>query len=54
MLQPTMNFYYWKEGNKIVVQNMIMGMEGQKHSHSPQEFEEWKKDIPEENLIKLK
>lgn len=48
-----MNFYYWKENGKIIVQNMLMGMEGQKHSHSPEEFKEWSKDIPTKNLIQI-
>ena len=53
MLKPEMNFYYWKEGDKIVVQNMVMGMKGQEHTHTMKGFERWKKDIPEKNLIKL-
>jgi len=53
MLRPEMNFYYWKEGDKIVVQNMVMGMKGQEHTHTIKEFEVWKKDIPKKNLIKL-
>lgn len=48
-----MNFYYWEEGDRIVVQNMIMGMKGQEHKHTKQEFEEWKRDIPKKNLIKV-
>lgn len=48
-----MNFYYWEEGGQIVVQNMIMGLEGQKHTHTKAGFKEWSKDIPKENLIKL-
>jgi len=53
MKKPEMNFYYWKEGSKIVVQNMVMGMEGQKHEHTIEEFKKWKKDISEKNLIKI-
>ena len=48
-----MNFYYWIKNDKVVVQNMLMGMEGQRHEHTVEEFKEWKKDIPKKNLIKL-
>ena len=48
-----MNFYYWKERDKIVVQNMVMGYEGQKHSHTPEEFKNWSKDISKKNLIQI-
>jgi len=46
-----MNFYWWIENGKVVVQNMVMGLEGQKHVHTKREFEEWRKDIPDKNLI---
>ena len=48
-----MNFYYWEENGKIVVQNAAGGFMGQKHEHTQDEFAEWSKDIPEENLVKL-
>jgi hypothetical protein len=48
-----MNFYYWEEGDKIVVQNMAMGLCGQKHTHTPEDFDRWKKDIPIKNLIHI-
>ena len=52
---PTMNFYYWKEGEKVVVQNAVMGMMGQKHTHTQKGFRDWIKrsNIPQENLIDL-
>ena len=51
----TMNFYYWKEGNKVIVQNMVGGYSGQKHEHTPEDFQRWIKEgnIKEENLIEL-
>jgi hypothetical protein len=49
-----MNFYWWKENGKIIVQNMIMGLKGQKHEHTPEDFEQWKKDIPAKNLTQIK
>jgi len=48
-----MNFYWWKKGKKIVVQNAAMGMLGQKHEHTLKDFNRWKKDIPEKNLIHI-
>lgn len=49
-----MNFYWWRENGKIIVQNMIMGMEGQRHEHTPGEFEKWSKGVPAKNLIQIK
>lgn len=50
----TMRFYYWKEGNEIVVQNMVAGHEGQKHRHSLEDFENWKQQIKNpEHLVNL-
>lgn len=48
-----MNFYWWKENDKITVQNAVMGHMGQKHEHTIKGFNEWKKDIKPERLIKL-
>ena len=48
-----MTHYYWKEKSKIIVQNAVMGHMGQKHTHSIEEFEEWKKEIPKEHLVNL-
>lgn len=48
-----MYHYYWREGDKIVVQNMVGPYEGQKHEHTKEEFEEWKKNINPEHLIDL-
>jgi len=48
-----MNFYWHKENDKIIVQNMCMGMQGQLHEHTPKDFERWKKDIPAKNLIQV-
>ncbi len=47
MPQPmtTMVHYYWKEGNEIVVQNMVGGYTGQLHRHTPEDFERWKQKI---------
>ena len=44
MFQTEMHFYYYREDNKICVQNMVGGMCGQFHKHTPQEFELWKKE----------
>ena len=49
----TMYHYYWKKNNTIIVQNMVMGMEGQLHRHSLEDFEKWKKNINPEHLINL-
>lgn len=54
LMQPEMNFYWWREKGKIVVQNAIMGMMGQKHTHTEADFERWSKDIPPKNLIEIK
>ena len=48
-----MNFYYWKENGKIVVRTSIMGMLGQRHEHTLEDFKKWKKDIPEKYLIHI-
>jgi len=45
-----MNFYWWKKNGKIVVQNMVGGMMGQKHEHTLAGFKKWKKGIPKEYL----
>ena len=47
----TMRFYWRKENGLIIVENWVMGMKGQTHSHTPAEFEEWKKNVPEDDLI---
>jgi len=49
----TMYFYYWRESNQIVVQNMVGGYEGQKHKHSLENFKEWKKNVNPEHLVDL-
>ena len=36
--------YYHKEGNKIIVQNMVGVYLGQKHEHTPQSFKAWRQD----------
>lgn len=48
-----MNFYYWHEKDKVVVQNAVMGMMGQKHVHTEKDFKQWRKDISPKNLICL-
>lgn len=51
----TMRHYYCKEDGKIVVQNAVAGHLGQKHEHTPEEFEQWVKDndIKPQQLINL-
>lgn len=53
MFMAEMNFYWWKEKGKVCVQNMIAGVKGQYHEHTPEEFENWKADIDEKHLHKL-
>lgn len=50
-----MYHYFWREGDKVVVQNAVMGQMGQQHTHTPEGFERWKKDnkIDPECLINL-
>ena len=48
-----MRFYWWVEKRKIVVQNCVMDMMGQKHIHTKKEFEQWKKNVPPESLIHI-
>ena len=48
---------YYVSTNKdgtIHVQNCIMGRFGQHHVHSKKGFENWKKNISEKDIIKLK
>jgi hypothetical protein len=56
MLGYEMNFYWWREGEIIKVQNAIGGHLGQLHEHSPEDFEKWQKDskIDQKNLKHLK
>lgn len=51
----TMRHYWWEEDGKIVVQNAVAGHLGQKHEHTPEEFERWVKDndIKPELLIRV-
>lgn len=49
-----MQFYWWRENGRIVVQNMLMGLEGQKHSHTEEEFRQWAEGIPPESLHEIK
>jgi len=49
----TMYYYYWKEDNEIVIQNMVGGLEGQLHRHSSEDFERWKEGINPDHLINL-
>jgi hypothetical protein len=43
---------HWRrEGDKIIVQNMVGPYPGQLHEHTEEEFREWSKDIPEDRLI---
>ena len=52
----TMKHYYWEKDNKIIVQNCVMGMMGQQHEHTKDDFADWirKNKIKEENLILMK
>ena len=52
-MKTEMYFYYHRENGKVIVQNAIMGMLGQEHEHSEEEFKEWSKDIPEKYLINI-
>lgn len=51
----TMIHYHWREGGEVVVQNMVGGMKGQTHRHSPEGFKRWieKNGIKEEHLVDL-
>jgi len=53
MTALTTTYYYWREGNQIVVQNMVGGYEGQKHKHTIEDFKRWKKDIDPKHLVDL-
>ena len=54
MFLAEMHFYYWWEkDSKICVQNIVAGMKGQYHEHTPEEFENWKAGIEEKYLHKL-
>jgi len=46
--------YYWKEGDQIIVQNVIGGFRGQEHKHTPESFENWKEKAKGWELIKIK
>lgn len=35
---------WWREGDEIVVQNVIGVHLGQQHRHTPEGFERWRKD----------
>lgn len=37
----------------IEVQNVVMGMFGQKHTHTKKGFGKWKKDIDEKYIVYL-
>lgn len=46
MLGQQMTFYCTKETDGTIhVQNAIMGMMGQHHVHTPEDFDRWKADI---------
>lgn len=47
------HFYWWKERNKIILQEIVMGMKGQKYKYTIKDFKEWKKGISQEYLHKL-
>lgn len=48
-----MNFYVFEDGKgNYHIQNMLMGMEGQHHIHTKEDFERWKEEgkIQESNI----
>jgi len=47
-------FYWWKEENKICVQNMVAGYQGQYHEHTIADFEKWKGKINPKFLHEMK
>lgn len=51
--QLEMRFYYHREKGRIVVQNAIMGMMGQEHTHTEKDFKQWARDIPSHCLVDL-
>lgn len=54
MLEIKMRFYVTiKEDGTYSVQNAVMGRFGQQHEHTKEEFEEWRKGIPDEDIIFL-
>lgn len=49
-----MKFYVTvKDDGTHCVQNAVMGHFGQKHEHTPEDFQRWKKGIPDEDIIFL-
>lgn len=46
-------FYWWKEGDKICVQNFISCYRGQYHEHTVADFEKWKKTVNPKYLHKI-
>lgn len=48
-----MHFYWWEEKGKVCVQNMVGGVKGQYHEHTPEGFRKWKVAIDEKYLHKL-
>ena len=53
MFEIKMRTYYYKEGDMIIAQNTVMDQFGQKHKHTIEDWEEWKKNAPEIELINL-
>ena len=49
-----MYFYWWKKGNKICVQNMVAGYQGQYHEHTLSDFEKWGEGIEPKFLHEIK
>jgi len=53
MFEIKMRTYYHKVGNIIIAQNTVMGQLGQEHKHTLEDWELWKKNAPEIELINL-
>lgn len=50
-----MRFYVSvKEDGTHCVQNAVMGLLGQYHEHTPDDFKRWSKDIDPQDIIYLK
>jgi len=46
-------FYWWREGDKICVQNFLSCYRGQYHEHTIADFEKWKKTVNPKYLHKM-
>lgn len=53
MYEVKMRTYYYKKDNMIIAQNCVMGQFGQEHKHTLEDWEVWKQNAPEIELINL-